>query len=165
MKKHLGFVATIVAVAGLSASAQANGGHHSGGFHSSGHFGGSHAHFDHHHHFGHSAFYFGLPFYGAGFYGSPYYYGRYGYGYGSPYYGYAPGYYGAGVYDGRPVQQRRQSVAAAVQSALAGEGYYRGRIDGVIGEGTRSAIRTYQRRNRLPITGRIDAPLVESLGI
>lgn len=54
---------------------------------------------------------------------------------------------------------------AAVQSALASEGYYRGRIDGLVGEGTRSAIRTYQRRNRLPATGRIDDSLLNSLGV
>ena len=162
MKMYFGLSATILASVVLISTAQANGGHHSGGFHSGGHFGGIHGNFAHHHH-GHSAFYFGLPFYGAAaFYGSPYYYG--GYGYGSPYYGYGRGWYG-GVYDGRPVQRGRQSVAAAVQYALAEEGYYRGRIDGAIGEGTRSAIRSYQRRNRLPITGRIDAPLVESLGI
>lgn len=160
MKKYFGLAAAILASLMLSAGAQANGGHHSGGFHSGGHFGVSHGYFAHHHH-GHSAFYFGLPFYGAGFYGSPYYDG-YGYGYGSPYYGYAPNPYG---YEGRSIQQGRQSVGAAVQSALAEEGYYRGRIDGVIGEGTRSAIRSYQRRNRLPISGRIDNPLVQSLGI
>lgn len=163
MKKFFGLAATILASAALSATAQANGGHHSGGFHSGSHFGGSHGNFGHHHHYAHSAFYFGLPWYGA-YYGSPYYYGGYGYGYGRPYYGYGSGPYG-GVYDGRSVQQGRQSIGAAVQAALASEGYYRGRIDGVIGEGTRSAIRTYQRRNRLPITGRIDNPLVESLGI
>lgn len=163
MKKYLGLAAAILASLILSGTAHANGGHHSGGFHSGSHFGGIHGHFAHHHHYGHSALYFGLPFYGAAaFYGSPYYYGAYGYG--SPYYGYGRGSYD-GVYDGRPVQQGRQSVGAAVQYALAEEGYYRGRIDGVIGEGTRSAIRSYQRRNRLPITGRIDNPLVQSLGI
>ncbi len=162
MKRYFGLAAAILASLILSGTAHANSGHHSGGFHSGSHFGSSHGHFAHHHH-GHSAFYFGLPFYGAAaFYGSPYYYGGYGYGYGSPYYGYAPGPYGAGVYDGR---RGRQSFAAAVQYTLAEEGYYRGRIDGVIGEGTRLAIRSYQRRNRLPITGRIDNPLVQSLGI
>lgn len=129
MKKYLELAAAIVALGALSTTAQANGGPHSGGFHSGGHFGGNFGHFDHHHFDFHSAFYFGLPLYGAAYYGSPYYYG--GYGYGAPYYGgygygYGAPYYGSGyyrgVYQGQPVQQRRQSIEAAVQSALAGEG-------------------------------------------
>lgn len=148
-----------------TAFAQHRGGGHGGGGHFSGggHFGGGH----------HSTFVFGSSFYGFG-YGSPYYYGYgypYSYGYGYPYgYGYgAPyGYGGYGtVSNGRVVQQqqRRLSTEAAVQSALASEGYYRGRIDGVIGTGSRSAIRAYQRQNGLPSTGRIDNSLLESLGI
>lgn len=165
MKNYLGLAAAVILFTAFNATALANGGHHGGGFHSGGHFGGNHGHFDHHHHYyGHSALYFGLPFYGA-YYGAPYYYGGYGYGYGSPYYGYGQSSYGGGVYDGRQVQQSRQSVETAVQSALASEGYYRGRIDGVVGEGTRSAIRAYQRRNRLPATGRIDDSLLDRLGV
>ena len=155
MKNYLGLAAAMILFTTFNATALANGGHHSGGFHSGGHFGSNHGHFDHHHHYyGHSA----LPFYGA-------YYGGYGYGYGSPYYGYGQSPYGGGVYDGRQVQRGRQSVEAAVQSALAGEGYYRGVVDGVIGERSRSAIRAYQRRNGLRASGRIDGSLLDSLGV
>lgn len=167
MKKYFGLAVTILASAVLSTMAQADAGHHSGGFHG-GSFGASHGGFDHHH-FGHSVFFFGVPWFGAAYYGSPYYYGGYGYGapyygYGAPYYGYGRGYY-AGTYHGRAVQQGRQSIGAAVQAALAREGYYHGRIDGVIGEQSRLAIRNYQRRNGLPITGRLDNSLIDSLGV
>jgi peptidoglycan hydrolase-like protein with peptidoglycan-binding domain len=50
-----------------------------------------------------------------------------------------------------------------VQGALARRGYYDGQIDGVAGPGTRSAIREFQHDNGLPVTGRIDSQLVQSL--
>ena len=50
-----------------------------------------------------------------------------------------------------------------VQGALAQRGYYDGQIDGVLGPGTRSAIREFQRDNGLPVTGRIDSQLVQAL--
>lgn len=167
MKKALILLCAIgsLALSGTALGQHHGGGHGGGGGHfGGGHFGGGHfggGHFDGGHH---STF-----FYGAGFYGYPY---GYGYGYGYPYgygYGYSSGYGYGGyrtVYNGRVVQQqRRLSVEASVQSALASEGYYRGRIDGVIGSGSRSAIRAYQRQNGLPSTGRIDNSLLESLGI
>ncbi len=93
----------------------------------------------------------------------PFYYG-FGFGYGYPYYGTSayyngyPGYYSANV-------PARGSVAVAVQQELAREGFYRGTIDGVIGSGTRAAIRSYERANRLPISGRIDGRLLDAMGI
>jgi peptidoglycan hydrolase-like protein with peptidoglycan-binding domain len=52
-----------------------------------------------------------------------------------------------------------------VQSALADLGYYRGRVDGVIGNGTRNAIRAFQRDNGLRATGRLDERLLDELGV
>ena len=139
--------------------------HHRGG-HSHGHHGGfSHGrrHLGHHgyrghrrhHHHGRSFFFY--PYYSA-FYGSFYpgygywgYYPGYGYSYGG--YGYDRGYVAGG------------SIAIEVQSALAELGYYRGAIDGVIGNGTRNAIRRFQRDNGLPITGRLDARLLGTLRV
>ncbi len=61
-------------------------------------------------------------------------------------------------YDFRPVE-------VDVQLALRRLGYYRGRIDGDIGPGTRGAIRAYQYDNDLPVTGRIDRYLLRSLSL
>ena len=114
---------------------------------------------------------FGYPY----FYGSPFYYG-YPY---APYYGYSAAYTydPQGVYEGRVVndQQRRttrevdpkdqSSVEVQVQQQLAQAGYYRGEIDGVIGDGTRRAIRSYERANGLRVDGRIDNQLLSTMGL
>ncbi len=119
---------------------------------------------------------FGYPgFYGYPYYGYPYYYGYYpyGYGYGYPvnaYYSYDP----RGIYEGRIANPPRStndgggkdlSMTARVQRRLAAAGYYRGTIDGVIGDGTRRAIRNYERDNGLPVDGRIDDQLLSTMGL
>ncbi len=125
----------------------------------------------------------GVNFYFGGFgypyYGSPYYYGYpYGYAY-APYYGYSAtyAYDPQGVYEGRVVNERarrntrevdpkdQSSVEARVQEQLAQSGYYRGEIDGVVGEGTRRAIRSYERANGLRVDGRIDSELLSTMGL
>jgi TPR repeat protein len=45
------------------------------------------------------------------------------------------------------------TTVADIQAVLRRDGIYAGRIDGVAGPKTRTAIREYQRRNALPITG------------
>jgi hypothetical protein len=146
-----------------------------------GHFNTKTYDFGHHHDHGH---YYGG--YYPGYYGRPYgYYGYrhgYGYGYGDygyPGYGYGYGYgygpsfgvsfyseptyyYSSRVYRGSVVDN---SLAVDVQRALRSHGYYYGSIDGVIGSGSRSAIRAYQHDRGLPITGRIDRELLRSLRI
>src|SRR5882672_2019176 len=83
-------------------------------------------------------------YFGIGF-GSPYYgYGYPGYGYGYPYSGAYP--YGYGYYTPRTTVYATNgftddATVAAVQRRLARGGYYHGSIDGVIGSGTRTAIR------------------------
>ena len=112
------------------------------------------------------------PFYGYPFgYGYPYGYGGYGY----PYYGasaalYYHGYHPAPrerAYTGERAYRPGTggSVVAQVQQELARAGYYRGRVDGVMGNGTRNAIRAYKRANGLRADGRIDAELLRSMGI
>jgi hypothetical protein len=116
---------------------------------------------------------FGSPF----FYGYPYwgYYPYYGYPYG---YGYPVGAYSSydprGIYEGRianPPQSTNDgggkdySMAARVQRQLAAAGYYRGAIDGIVGDGTRRAIRNYERDNGLPVDGRIDDQLLSTMGL
>ena len=56
-------------------------------------------------------------------------------------------------------------MARRVQRQLAAAGYYRGAIDGVVGEGTRRAIRDYERDNGLVVDGRIDDRLLSTMGI
>src|SRR5262245_4239957 len=167
----------ILAIFGLftlaaPAEAQRSHGHH-GGMHPGG---GHHGH----NHGGSVNFFvggFGFPyFYGAPYWGYPYYYGYpYGYGYGYGYPG-GPDYgYGSqGVYNGRVVNPQNStndgvgkdySRAVLVQRELAQAGYYRGAIDGVIGDGTRRAIRNYERDNGLPVDGRIDDQLLATMGI
>ena len=110
-------------------------------------------------------FFFGSAF-GYPFYGYPYYgYAPYGYGYpvGS-YYSYDP----RGIYQGQVVSsvgRDNKSVAVEVQQQLAAGGYYQGEIDGIVGEGTRRAIRNYERDNNLPVDGRIDDQLLAMLGL
>ena len=94
-----------------------------------------------------------------GFYG-------YGYGYGYPYYSY-PYYYDYSayptVYRGY-VANDYYALAVWVQKALARRGYYHGPIDGVIGKGTRRAIRGYRADYGLPVSSRIDDELLKALG-
>jgi hypothetical protein len=70
------------------------------------------------------------------------------------------GYYG-GPSDG--VQNAQALSTRAVQTALAWRGYYRGRIDGVMGPETRDAIRSFQAHQSLPVTGQIDHGLLNAL--
>ena len=111
----------------------------------------------HYRHRSRSNVYFGI---GLGY---PYY------GYGYPYYGSYP--YGYGYYS-RPrtviyaeTVYTDDATVAAVQRRLARAGYYHGAIDGVIGRGTRSAIRAFERNNGLPMDGRIDRRLLVTMGL
>jgi hypothetical protein len=122
------------------------------------HWGGNrHRHYRHRHHRSRSNVFFGI---GLGY---PYY------GYGYPYHGSYP--YGYGYYS-RPraviyadTAYTDDATVAAVQRRLARGGYYRGTIDGVIGNGTRTAIRAFERNNGLPIDGRIDRRLLATMGL
>jgi hypothetical protein len=105
-----------------------------------------------------SNFYFGIGL------GNPFY----GYGYGYPYYGAYP--YGYGYYAPRTTVYATSGInddatVAAVQRRLARGGYYHGSVDGVIGPGTRSAIRAFERNNSLPVDGLIDRQLLRTMGL
>jgi hypothetical protein len=93
-----------------------------------------------------------------------------------PYYGYPYASYPAySYYSGPSVSFNYRSaprtdnydddLAVDVQRALARRGFYHGAIDGDVGPGTRGAIREYQYRNRLEVTGRIDRTLLRSLNV
>lgn len=98
----------------------------------------------------------GVPYYGYG-YGYPYY-GAYPYGYDYGYY--APR---STVYVARGIND--DATVAAVQRRLAQGGYYHGSIDGVIGPGTRTAVRAFERNNGLPVDGVIDPQLLRTMGL
>ncbi|PYI92440.1 MAG: hypothetical protein DME97_08920 [Verrucomicrobia bacterium] len=95
-------------------------------------------------------------------------YPYYGYGYGYPYYGGYP--YDYGYYTPRTTVYATSGInddatVAAVQRRLARGGYYHGSIDGVIGPGTRNAIRAFERNNGLPVDGVIDRQLLRTMGL
>ena len=122
-----------------------------------------------HHHRWHRRYYHRPRFYYSSYpFGYPFGYGfgyPYGYGYGYPYYGASASLYYNGY---RPTYRgvsRGGSVVVQVQQELARAGYYRGAIDGVIGNGTRSAIRAYERANGLPVDGRLDTQLLRTMGL
>ena len=91
----------------------------------------------------------------------------FGVGYGYPYYGAYP--YGYGYYAPRTTVYTTSinddAAVAAVQRRLARGGYYHGSVDGVIGPGTRSAIRAFERNNGLPVDGLIDRQLLRTMGL
>jgi hypothetical protein len=92
---------------------------------------------------------FGFPFF-------PFYY---------PYpYPYPYGYYPYGAYDSSGYGVN-VSIVVQVQRRLASDGYYSGRIDGVIGRGTRRAIRAFERSHGLPVDGVIHRRLLATMGL
>jgi hypothetical protein len=131
------------------------------------------AHFDHGHVFVFAdGFWWGLypwdyyPYDAYGSYPSDYY--GYPYGYNDyPYdsydynaqdpYSYYNGYAGPA--------QSSNGVVSSVQSQLAKRGYYRGTIDGVLGDQTEAAIARYQEDNDLSVTGVVTAATLQSLGL
>jgi len=121
---------------------------------------------------GRSYYYGGGGYYGGGYY--PYYSSGptfsigigSGYGYGSPYYGGYPYSYGYSPYSyGTHYYSNGGNVVAAVQGRLAERGYYHGAVDGVAGPRTRSAIAHWEARHGMYADGRIDRPLLHSLGL
>ncbi len=84
-----------------------------------------------------------------------------------------PRFYPQYVVD-RPVIIERPYVVATpsvnrqvlqVQAVLKNKGYYNKIVDGVFGQETQIAIRNYQLDRGLALTGRIDANLVNDLGL
>ena len=115
------------------------------------------------------------PFFDYGF-GYPYYGGGFGYGFGynsfySDYAGPGPGYYdtpyaGTIVNESAPgnLPPSGTSLQTVIQRQLSKRGYYKGPIDGDFGDSSRTALRHFQKDNRLKDTGRIDEPTLKALG-
>lgn len=56
-------------------------------------------------------------------------------------------------------------MVVRVQAALMRLGYYHGDIDGLLGPGTRSGLKNFQKSQGLKQTGRIDIETLTRLGI
>lgn len=69
-----------------------------------------------------------------------------------------------GITESNPSDMSRRQVRN-VQEALKDEGYDPGREDGVMDNETRAAIRDFQKDNQLVITGTVDEPTEEALGM
>ena len=155
LKLSMGLAAAVTLALAGNASAHdgghgwgGGGGWHGGGYHGQGYYRGG--------------FLLGVGFY-PGYYGYPW-----GYPYPYPYYyPYPPPYGGPPpeVYRGEAVPGSSDSVEADVERALAGKGYYQGKIDGIIGPMAREAIRDYQRDRGQPVTGEINSRLLKSLDL
>jgi peptidoglycan hydrolase-like protein with peptidoglycan-binding domain len=52
-----------------------------------------------------------------------------------------------------------------VQQRLQSDGYYTGDVDGMIGPGTRAAIKEFQKANQLSASGRLTAQTLDVLGV
>ncbi len=52
-----------------------------------------------------------------------------------------------------------------VEEALKSKGYNPGQIDGVVDDTNRSAIRSFQKDNGIPLTGAVDQSTAEKLGL
>ena len=76
----------------------------------------------------------------------------------------APGYDGYTTYSAAPAGVS-PGLVRNVQSALNSQGYDAGTPDGVMGPQTRDAIRAYQNDHGLAVTGWIDRPVMNSLGV
>ena len=59
--------------------------------------------------------------------------------------------------------KRERVLIRQIQKTLTELGFYTGPIDGVSGEGTREAIRLYQKRSNLEVDGRANEELLEQL--
>jgi hypothetical protein len=132
-----------------------------------------HAHFDHGHVFVFTdGFWWGLypwdyyPYDAYGSYPSDYY----GYPYGYNDYPYDSYDYNTqnpySYYNGYAAPaQNSNGVVSSVQSQLAKLGYYRGAIDGILGDETQAALARYQEDRDLSVTGTLTAATLQSLGL
>jgi peptidoglycan hydrolase-like protein with peptidoglycan-binding domain len=64
-----------------------------------------------------------------------------------------------------PVAVVHENDVKRMQQVLYDRGHYRGKVDGIIGLRTRASIRTFQKTENLPITGRLDQQTARKLGI
>jgi hypothetical protein len=61
--------------------------------------------------------------------------------------------------------ERFRSIVKRVQIALLAQDYYDSSIDGIVGPGTRAAIRRLQNARNLPVTGTITSEVLDALRV
>jgi peptidoglycan hydrolase-like protein with peptidoglycan-binding domain len=79
----------------------------------------------------------------------------------------SPGFLAEGLLTGTPYETAppriQQNVVLSAQIALARRGLYRSKIDGIYGPAMELALRAYQARTGLPVTGRFDLETLAAL--
>ena len=68
------------------------------------------------------------------------------------------------IFLGSVMLVRADQMTESVQQALKDQGFYYGEVDGEEGTETNAAIRRYQIRNGLDVTGKLNAQTLVSLG-
>jgi peptidoglycan hydrolase-like protein with peptidoglycan-binding domain len=69
------------------------------------------------------------------------------------------------IFPSRTLPNRPQRLMASAQTMLARRGYYRSKVDGVYGPETEIALRLYQARVGLAVTGRLDLDTLAAMGM
>jgi lysozyme family protein len=87
-----------------------------------------------------------------------YWYPAWGY---DPYYSYYP--YDGPIYGYNNLSPDR--IIVTVQTQLRNDGYYAGRVDGILGPQTRHAIAAFQADHGLAVTSAVDEPTLATLGL
>ncbi len=98
----------------------------------------------------------------------PWFYPYYAYGYPYDYYSYPYDYYSGYYpydYSAYDYPYANRAMVSEVQSDLAQLGYYRGAIDGILGDQTEDALARYQQNHDLSVTGTLTAATLQSLGL
>ena len=98
----------------------------------------------------------------------PWFYPYYAYGYPYDYYSYPYDYYSGYYpydYSAYDYPYANGAMVSEVQSDLAQLGYYRGAIDGILGDQTEDALARYQQNHDLSVTGTLTAATLQSLGL
>lgn len=62
-------------------------------------------------------------------------------------------------------QQLSQEKIKEIQEALKEKGQYQGEVDGVFGATTQQALREFQQKENLQVTGRVDKETAQALGV
>jgi peptidoglycan hydrolase-like protein with peptidoglycan-binding domain len=74
-----------------------------------------------------------------------------------------------GLFDGTPYAAApphiQQQLIVSAQVQLARQGLYRSGVDGIFGPGTAAALRAFQSRAGLYVSGRLDVETLEALGL
>jgi len=65
----------------------------------------------------------------------------------------------------RPSEAQKNNLVMRVQTALMVRKYYFGKIDGMMGKGTRGALMSFQMDNALTVNGAMDTQTLNALGI